>query len=37
MAPVLFSLYFAVVVDDWRDKCSVVLLGQSLGISMAAS
>ena len=24
MAPVLFSLYFAAVVDDWRSKCSVV-------------
>jgi len=23
MAPVLLSLYFAVVVDDWRSKCSV--------------
>ena len=23
VAPVLLSLYFAVVVDDWRKKCSV--------------
>jgi len=23
MAPVLFSLYFAAVVDDWGSKCSV--------------
>ena len=22
MAPVLFSLYFGAVVDDWRSKCS---------------
>ena len=22
MAPVLFSLYFGAVVDDWRGKCS---------------
>ena len=22
MAPVLFSLYFGVVVDDWKRKCS---------------
>lgn len=23
MAPVLFSLYFGAVVDDWRSRCSV--------------
>ena len=22
MAPVLFSLYFGVLVDDWKSKCS---------------
>ena len=23
IAPALFSLYFAAVLDDWRSKCSV--------------